>query len=29
MITSDYNFENVDFYVEYRVTDPGKVSVCI
>jgi len=22
MITSDYNFVNVDFYVEYRVTDP-------
>ena len=24
MITSDYNFVNVDFYVEYRVTDPIK-----
>lgn len=24
MITSDYNFVNVDFYVEYRVTDPAK-----
>ena len=24
MITSDYNFVNVDFYVEYRVTDPVK-----
>lgn len=24
MITSDYNFINVDFYVEYRVTDPVK-----
>ncbi len=24
MITSDYNFVNVDFYVEYRVTDPEK-----
>lgn len=23
MITSDYNFVNVDFYVEYRVTDPA------
>lgn len=22
MITADYNFVNVDFYVEYRVTDP-------
>ena len=22
MITVDYNFVNVDFYVEYRVTDP-------
>lgn len=22
MITSDYNFVNVDFYIEYRVTDP-------
>lgn len=22
MITSDYNFVNVDFYLEYRVTDP-------
>ena len=22
MITSDYNFVNVDFYVEYRVADP-------
>lgn len=24
MITVDYNFVNVDFYVEYRVTDPVK-----
>ena len=24
MITSDYNFIDVDFYVEYRVTDPVK-----
>lgn len=24
MITYDYNFVNVDFYVEYRVTDPVK-----
>ena len=24
MITSDFNFVNVDFYVEYRVTDPIK-----
>ena len=24
MITYDYNFVNVDFYVEYRVTDPMK-----
>lgn len=24
MITSDYNFVNVDFFVEYRVTDPIK-----
>ena len=24
MITYDYNFVNVDFYVEYRVTDPTK-----
>ncbi len=24
MITSDYNFVNVDFYVEWRVTDPVK-----
>lgn len=24
MITSDYNFVNVDFYVEYRVSDPVK-----
>lgn len=24
MITSDYNFVNVDFYIEYRVTDPQK-----
>lgn len=24
MITSDYNFVNVDFYVEYKVTDPVK-----
>ena len=24
MITFDYNFVNVDFYVEYRVTDPVK-----
>lgn len=24
MITRDYNFVNVDFYVEYRVTDPVK-----
>ena len=24
MITSDYNFVNVDFYIEYRVTDPVK-----
>ncbi len=24
MITRDYNFVNVDFYVEYRVTDPKK-----
>ena len=24
MITSDYNFIDVDFYVEYRVTDPIK-----
>lgn len=24
MITSDYNFVNVDFYVEYRVVDPVK-----
>ncbi|MCR5208791.1 MAG: FtsH protease activity modulator HflK [Lachnospiraceae bacterium] len=24
MITSDYNFISVDFYVEYRVTDPVK-----
>ena len=22
MITSDYNFVNVDFYCEYRVSDP-------
>ena len=25
MITSDYNFVNVDFFVEYQVTDPVKV----
>lgn len=25
MITSDYNFVNVDFYVEYKVSDPMKV----
>ncbi len=25
MITSDYNFVNVDFFVEYRVSDPVKV----
>lgn len=24
MITSDYNFVNVDFFLEYRVTDPAK-----
>ena len=24
MITSDYNFINVDFYAEYRITDPVK-----
>ena len=24
MITRDYNFVNVDFYAEYRVTDPTK-----
>lgn len=24
MITSDYNFINVDFFVEYRITDPVK-----
>lgn len=24
MITSDYNFVNIDFYVEYRVVDPVK-----
>ncbi len=24
MITSDYNFVNVDFYIEYQVTDPVK-----
>lgn len=24
MITSDYNFVNVDFYLEYKVTDPVK-----
>lgn len=24
MITSDYNFVNVDFYVEYKVSDPEK-----
>ena len=24
MITSDYNFVNVDFYVEYKVSDPVK-----
>jgi len=24
MITSDFNFVNVDFYIEYRVTDPVK-----
>ena len=24
MITSDYNFINVDFYVEYRIGDPVK-----
>ena len=24
MITADYNFVNVDFFVEYRVTDPVK-----
>lgn len=24
MITRDYNFVNVDFYVEYRITDPVK-----
>ena len=24
MITSDYNFVNVDFFVEYRVSDPVK-----
>jgi membrane protease subunit HflK len=24
MITSDYNFVNVDFFVEYRITDPIK-----
>ena len=24
MITYDYNFVNVDFYVEYRITDPIK-----
>lgn len=24
MITSDYNFVNVDFYVEYKVSDPAK-----
>lgn len=25
MITSDYNFINIDFYVEYRLSDPVKV----
>ena len=24
MITSDFNFVNVDFFLEYRVTDPVK-----
>ncbi len=24
MITSDYNFVNVDFYIEYRISDPVK-----
>lgn len=24
MITSDYNFVNVDFFVEYRFSDPVK-----
>ena len=24
MITSDYNFVNVDFFVEYKVVDPVK-----
>ena len=24
MITSDYNFVNVDFYFEYQITDPVK-----
>ena len=24
MITSDFNFVNVDFYVEYKVSDPVK-----
>ena len=24
MITSDYNFVNVDFFVEYKVADPVK-----
>lgn len=27
MITSDFNFVNVDFYVEYRVSDPIKAVV--
>lgn len=22
MITYDYNFVNIDFYLEYRITDP-------
>lgn len=27
MITSDFNFVNVDFYVEYRVSDPVKAVI--
>ena len=29
MITSDYNFIDVDFFVEYRITEPVKYQSCI
>ena len=27
MITSDYNFVNVDFFVEYKISDPVKAQI--